>query len=189
MYIGSSGNSIKTRWRKHLYHLRKNNHHSKHLQASWNKYGPESFKFEIIELCESSISIQREQYYIDTLKPQYNTVHSAGRPLGMKHTEEFKKKVSERFKGNKYATGNTNNRGKKLTEEQKAYISLKVRQSGFDFTRHKTRKIKDNLGNEYFSIAEASRITCIKQTTISMAIKNNRKTRNGKIFNYVLEDK
>jgi group I intron endonuclease len=36
------------------------------------KYGHSNFSLDILEYCECSILIQREQYYIDLLKPKYN---------------------------------------------------------------------------------------------------------------------
>lgn len=48
VYIGCSYN-IEKRWKSHLYMLRKGTHHSTKLQNSWDMYGEESFKFEILE--------------------------------------------------------------------------------------------------------------------------------------------
>lgn len=63
-YIGSSKNLHK-RWQSHLYSLRKNKHINVHLQRSFNKYGEESFIFEVVELCDISSILLREQFYID----------------------------------------------------------------------------------------------------------------------------
>lgn len=73
-YIGSSKNVYK-RFYQHIKSLFKNKHHSLHLQRSWNKYGPNSFVFEIIEIIDKNnfkddkeymkILRNREQYYID----------------------------------------------------------------------------------------------------------------------------
>lgn len=64
MYIGSSFN-IEKRWADHLYMLKENKHHSIHLQRAWNKYGIDNFSFEILELCDISDLLVREQYYFD----------------------------------------------------------------------------------------------------------------------------
>ena len=47
-YVGSTINQ-KDRFRNHRRLLRKNRHHCAHLQAAWNKYGEDCFKFEVIE--------------------------------------------------------------------------------------------------------------------------------------------
>jgi hypothetical protein len=60
------------------------------------KYGYCNFSLDIIEYCESSILIKREQYYIDTLNPEYNILKRAGSILGYKHTKETLLKFKER---------------------------------------------------------------------------------------------
>lgn len=57
------------------------------------KYGYSNFSLEILEYCESSLVVTREQYYIDLLKPEYNILKVAGSPLGYKHTEESRSKM------------------------------------------------------------------------------------------------
>lgn len=65
-YIGSSKDLYK-RWQSHLYNLRGNKHINAHLQRSFNKYGEESFTFEILEICDVDCILLREQFYIDDL--------------------------------------------------------------------------------------------------------------------------
>jgi group I intron endonuclease len=62
------------------------------------KYGHSTFKLEILEYCEADrlIILEREQYYIDLLKPEYNILKIAGSPLGYKHTEESLAKIGEK---------------------------------------------------------------------------------------------
>ncbi len=76
-YIGSAKNFY-NRAMRHLAELNKGSHKNKHLQNSWNKYGSGNFKFEILEECLESIKIEREQYYLDLLKPFYNINPKAG---------------------------------------------------------------------------------------------------------------
>jgi group I intron endonuclease len=52
------------------------------------KYGYSGFKLEIIEYCNKDDLLNREQYYMDLLKPKYNVYKIAGSSLGYKHTEE-----------------------------------------------------------------------------------------------------
>ena len=42
------------------------------------KYGYSNFSLEILEYCEPSAVISREQYYLARLKPQYNILPTAG---------------------------------------------------------------------------------------------------------------
>lgn len=74
VYIGSTRVSFRDRWSKHKSKLRKNDHHSKHLQSAFNKYGEESFKFEVIKDMkgfEVSDILNAEEYYIEKYKSYY----------------------------------------------------------------------------------------------------------------------
>lgn len=104
VYIGSSKN-IYSRWNKHIYDLKNNKHHSTHLQRSWNYYGNENFKFEIIEECTSDKLIEREQFYIDFYNSSdpncgYNVSRLAGRiTLTREQIDKTAKMLTEIFKG------------------------------------------------------------------------------------------
>jgi len=58
------------------------------------KYGYSSFKLEILEYCDPSSVIEREQYFIDLLKPEYNILKVAGSFFGYKHTPESLEKMT-----------------------------------------------------------------------------------------------
>jgi len=60
------------------------------------KYGYSNFSLEILEYCNLSVTITREQHYIDLLKPQYNILPTAGSRLGYKHSEETLVKLKDR---------------------------------------------------------------------------------------------
>lgn len=92
-YIGSSIDVYK-RWNKHKVCLRNGNHHSQHLQNAWNKYGESSFVFEVLLFCEINLLIEKEQHYLDTVKPEYNIARKAGNVLGVKRSVETRKKIS-----------------------------------------------------------------------------------------------
>lgn len=62
-YIGSSVN-VSARKYKHFWMLKKGVHDNNHLQHSYNKFGEESFKFEILEYCPDYELISRENYHI-----------------------------------------------------------------------------------------------------------------------------
>lgn len=51
-YVGSTINQ-RERFRTHRSKLRRNAHHCAHLQAAWNKYGEDCFKFEVISVVAS----------------------------------------------------------------------------------------------------------------------------------------
>lgn len=90
-YIGSSKNIARRLW-EHRAYLRKNYHENKHLQNAWNKYGESVFDFYVVEKCKEEILIEREQFYIDTFKPEYNQVFKIVKP---EYTQETRKKMSK----------------------------------------------------------------------------------------------
>jgi group I intron endonuclease len=64
VYVGSTHN-IKRRWQIHRDTLKRNVHHNSYLQYAWNKYGKDSFKFEILEIVSFNEYREKEQYWID----------------------------------------------------------------------------------------------------------------------------
>lgn len=87
IYIGSSINLAK-RFKDYFSysHLTKKN--KMIINKAILKYGYASCKEDILEYCAPEECIKREQYYIDTFKPEYNILKVAGSTLGYKHTEE-----------------------------------------------------------------------------------------------------
>jgi hypothetical protein len=67
-YIGSAVNLF-DRFIFHRSRLRKNKHDNPHLQCSYNKYTEQKFSFHILEYCNKNETLNREQYYLDILKP------------------------------------------------------------------------------------------------------------------------
>jgi len=59
------------------------------------KYGHENFSLSILEYCDLADVIDREQFYLDTLKPEYNTLDLAYSSGGFKHTENSKRKMQD----------------------------------------------------------------------------------------------
>lgn len=94
IYIGSAV-SIKKRWREHDRQLESGIHHSRFMQRCYKKHGKDVFKFSVLLYCDRESLIDYEQRALDTFKPEYNTVPTAGSMLGYKHTEESRKKMSE----------------------------------------------------------------------------------------------
>lgn len=98
------------------------------ILSAIQKHGHSKFSLTIIEYCDPSDLIRREQYYIDLLKPEYNICQTAGSSLGRILSEETKMKISNYFKGRpisevakqKMSESRT---GKKFTEETKKKLS------------------------------------------------------------------
>lgn len=123
-YVGSSVN-IFTRWNIHKKSLRKGTSHCKILQLAWNKYGEENFELSIIEeVSDRALLIEREQHYLDALKPEYNTCTIAGNTLGYRHTKETREKMSGKNHPMYGKMGENNpNYGSHRSEETRLKIS------------------------------------------------------------------
>lgn len=139
------------------------------IYRSLIKYGYSSFSLEILEYCEPSEVVLREQYFLDLLKPAYNILKTAASSLGFKHTKETKDKISRKL------TGRT------LTKEHIDKIwtlERKVKRLEWleKLNARKTQRyaqiveVLDTLTNEatvYNSISEASRyMDCIETAII-----------------------
>lgn len=100
IYIGSAVN-ISKRQSEHYNLLNRDKHPNRYLQNAWNKYGADSFVFELLETTEfdKDSIVEREQHYLDTLQPfgnhGYNICTVAYSCLGIKRSVETKRKMSE----------------------------------------------------------------------------------------------
>ena len=105
-YIGSASRIGKSsslsgfyvRFEKHKNYLQNNTHYNTHLQRAWNKQGESNFKFNILVTCPKEYCIKLEQWFIDNLKPEYNIRLKADSNIGIKFSDEHKKKLSESIK-------------------------------------------------------------------------------------------
>ena len=113
VYIGST-NDYLARFREHRTELKRNVHFNTHLQSAYNKYGVQNFKFEVIEFIENLENLpltefkylleEREEFYIQLYESTdrekgYNVRIKCDTSLGMKWSEESKRKFSEKKKG------------------------------------------------------------------------------------------
>ena len=94
-YIGSSL-VIEVRKNQHFNSLSRGKNNSIFLQAAYDKYGINNFTFEIIEICNKDVLIEKEQYYLDNIVPLYNMCKKAYSTEGRKVSEETKNKLRER---------------------------------------------------------------------------------------------
>ena len=107
-YIGSSASQkgVGGRWIIHKSLLNRNIHPNKKLQNAWNKYGEDSFVCEILEVCDRSQCLNREQYYLNArlagekfVELGYNISRSAHSTLGYQHSDLSKAKMSKNRRG------------------------------------------------------------------------------------------
>jgi group I intron endonuclease len=65
VYVGSAVN-LRDRWYRHCKSLAGGKHRNRYLQSAWDKYGEQSFEFEILEYVDVSHLLHVEQEWIDS---------------------------------------------------------------------------------------------------------------------------
>lgn len=112
-YVGSSKNLNQ---RLSSYYSLSKLLDNRYISRSIMKYGHDNFSVLILEFVESNENIKkdlldREQYYLDLLKPALNINPTAGSSLGYQHSKETKQLLSSL------------KMGKSLSEETKQLLS------------------------------------------------------------------
>lgn len=95
-YIGSSGRCLYTRYHQHKSDLVHARHGNSYLQNAWNKYGPDSFVFWVIEEHEPEFCSGMEHWWIQSASPEYNLNTNTVTRLGAKISEESRAKMRGR---------------------------------------------------------------------------------------------
>ena len=149
------------------------------------KYGYSNFSLEILEYCDRSEAVIREQYYIDLLPHEYNILPNAGSLLGFNHSEETRAKQSIANKGEKGPRY-----GKKVIHSEETrvkqslankgennpmYMKARPIGAGSPSQRIEVQDLLTNSITEYDSISAAGVTLGIKSTTISNYIIRNQK--------------
>ena len=97
-YYGSSA-CLRNRWRRHLLDLRKGQHHSRHLQRAWNKYGEAAFVFEVLVHTAEEHLFALEQVFLNMHPKSYNAFRDAKGPRGHKFSAETCRRMGESRRG------------------------------------------------------------------------------------------
>jgi group I intron endonuclease len=97
-YVGSSIH-IERRKATHLKQLRVGTHTGVKLLRAWKKYDPSVWEWQVLSVCDDPSReqlLEQEQFWIDKLDAfhnGYNALPKAGSCLGVKWTEERRKKT------------------------------------------------------------------------------------------------
>lgn len=144
-YIGQSVNPT-LRKHQHWRTLNRNKHYNKYLQRAWNKYGQDSFIFEIMLFCEYDQLSACEQKLVDELNPAYNIrKECVDSQLGTKHSEETRKKLSDSHKGQKpHNLGKTTPYEVRMKQSE-ARKGKRPSNYGVPCSDEKKKKISDSL--------------------------------------------
>lgn len=131
------------------------------------------FRLDILEFCNPDQLIEREQYYIDLINPEYNILRVAGSSLGHRHTEATLAKLRGRelspehlIKLRKHLTNHNS------TEEQRT--KARARMLKINETKGLTIEVLDTVTKEttmYSSIRQAANAIGCAHTTLRDAEK------------------
>jgi group I intron endonuclease len=177
-YIGSSTNLAK---RFTLYfsltYLQKQAKKNSIICRALLKNGHSNFSLEILEYCDPKVVIEREQYYMDLLSPEYNVLKFAGSSLGYKQSEETLAKLRGRT-----LSPETLEKRKSYTSTEeykiKMSIAMKAAVSEFNVTTKGVKVVVFNLetrvSENYPSIRSAAQALGAHMETIRRCIKANK---------------
>ena len=183
VYVGSAV-SLSHRKSTHFFQLRNNKHCNSHLQNFVNKYGLDKLRFNVIELCDKSELIKREQFWFSKFEYKFNIALFAGSTLGRVYSESTKKKISDSLK-------NAGLKGIPKSEETKNAMrkpksdkhkeNIKKAQKAVIKTVYQY-DLNINLINEFESISESAMQTGFNRQQISACCNNKQNTVKGFIF-------
>lgn len=161
-YIGQTTQPLEKRKINHFY---SNNKNTYYFYNALKKYGKNTFVWDVLCECSTREELnEKEMYYIkelNTLRPNgYNLTLGGGGISGYKHTEETKRKIGEKSKGNVHNLGKTHtkehreklrisNTGKKRSIESKMNISKGKK--GVKFTEDHKRKLSESHMGQFVS--------------------------------------
>lgn len=92
-YVGSSVNLSRRLTQYYNINILTKYRENSLIHKAILKYGYSNFKLCILEYCDRKDTIKREQYYMDTFKPEYNILKFAGSNVGFVHSSETIEKI------------------------------------------------------------------------------------------------
>jgi group I intron endonuclease len=132
-YIGSTYLLTK-RFREHKARLKNNKHENQHLQNHYNKY-KDDLVYSVLEFINVDeldteqtklLILEREQYYLDTMNPEFNICKIAGSPLGTIRSEESNLKVRDAQRDINSGKGITFNKAKQMYKVSMRLLKTRI---------------------------------------------------------------
>lgn len=193
VYIGMTGQSASRRWRNGEGY--KDN---TYFYRAIKKYGWENITHEILydnltkdEACQKEIEMIEFYNSMDSYKG-YNTSSGGSCPaLGMIHTEEMKKKMSERISGENnpfYGKTHTEEARRKISESRKGIKLTEECKEKVRMNSHRKVVVCVETGEIYHSIHEAERENGIHHGNISSYLRGDQSFAGGYNWRYATEE-
>ena len=129
-YIGSS-TDVKHRWSQHKCPSSWKIHPNSPLYQDFQKYGVDSFEFQVIAEVKPECLKEAEQQFIEKLKPIYNNANAKG--LDIERQKEYQK--SEKYKSSHRKARNKYNNQLCLYNDEKLTLhalSSRFRRAGIE---------------------------------------------------------
>lgn len=139
------------------------------------KYGYAEFRLEILEYCHISTVLDREQFYIDKLNPEYNILKIAGSSLGYQHSEASLKLMSD-------ASKSRNESEEVLKFKRDVMLGRKLSQDHLEkMAKNNPFRVSIILSNietgenkEFTSMIQAALFLGVHMTTVKRYLVNNK---------------
>lgn len=170
-YIGSAKN-LRTRFMQYFNsnYLERNNY--MYIYRAILKHGMSNFSLAVVEYCEPEQCLEREDFYLSSLEPEYNILLKAGSSLGYKHSLETRERMSVSHKAFDRTGKNNPSFGVTVSEEIRAKL--------FASQKNKCQRIEvldldTNETTSYDSVRAAGRALDIKQSRITTYFSQNQK--------------
>lgn len=129
----------------------------------------------------------REQYYFNTLNPEFNLLKIAGSSIEFKHTEASKAKLSEAIKGDNHHRGML---GRNHSIETKTKISIANKGKLLNIPRTEETKAKSSATQETaIYIYLEDRVTLINKLPLAVKAAEFLKSSHHTVLKYVKNGK
>lgn len=127
-YIGMTSQTLEERWTGHCNSV---NTGKTKIYRAMKGYGIENFSIELLEQCHSQEHMEeREDYYLNTLKPHYNMRLTGGTGGDTSYTENHIK-ARDKMKASAGTTWyNNGTEQKRLTEAPEGWVKGRLFKSG-----------------------------------------------------------
>jgi hypothetical protein len=177
-YVGSSI-EIGRRWKQHIGMCLSTSRYSQYpLYRAFMKYGTDNFDFEVLEECEPEELINKERYYYNLLRPEYNCIYPNENPI-------LSPVVRARHPGKCKAAW------KYRSEESKAKAFENIKKGSGSagsnkFKGVKIQAIELETGNVTFfnSLYEAEKTLSIPRQSISQILNENHARKQAKGYRF-----
>lgn len=194
VYIGQSY-GIESRINKHLRCLRNGNHINKHLQSTYNIYGEDNFKFDVVETLDNNVDneiiTEREQYWIDFYKSNIREFGFNKRGAGSKGRLSDETKL--RIKLSNMCKCVSDETRRRISESKKGIVTKNRRKIGeFKWSDEQREKFMNTMRNKEHAFnkglkvhtEETKKIISDKKRGVKLTLETRKKISKSVLENY-----